>query len=97
MVEAIAKLRKELPRVRLRIAGIGPLLETLRQSVQRMGLSENVEFLGHLNHDTVIAAIIRSGIVALPSITRQAVLPSLKRWLVASLLSLSTTHLPAST
>lgn len=68
LVQAIAKLKKELPRIRLRIAGTGPLLETLRQSVQRMGLSENVEFLGYLNHDSVIAAIIRSRIVALPSI-----------------------------
>ena len=33
-----------------------------------MRLSENVEFLGYLNHDNVIAEIIRSGIVALPSI-----------------------------
>ena len=68
LVEAIAKLRKELPRIRLRIAGTGPLLEDLRQSVRRMKLSENVEFLGYLNHGNVIAEILRSGIVALPSI-----------------------------
>jgi glycosyltransferase involved in cell wall biosynthesis len=68
LVKAIAKLRKESPDVRLRIAGTGPLLETLRLLVQRMGLSQNVEFLGYLNHNNLIAEIIRSGIVALPSI-----------------------------
>jgi glycosyltransferase involved in cell wall biosynthesis len=68
LVKAIAKLRKELPGVRLRIAGTGPLLETLRLLVQRMGLSQNVKFLGYLNHNNLIAEIIRSSIVALPSI-----------------------------
>jgi glycosyltransferase involved in cell wall biosynthesis len=68
LVEAIAKLRRESPGVRLRIAGSGPLLETLRRLVQRMELTQNVEFLGYLNHSNLIAEIIRSGIVALPSI-----------------------------
>jgi len=67
LVEAVARLKRDFPNVRLRIAGIGPLSGTLHELVRRLGLTENVEFLGYLPPDNVVAEIIRSCIVVLPS------------------------------
>ena len=67
LVEAVATLKTDLPGIRLKIAGMGPLLDTLRQVVRKLNLTENVQFLGYLSQDRVIAETIRSGIVALPS------------------------------
>jgi glycosyltransferase involved in cell wall biosynthesis len=68
LIEAVAKLRRHFPDVRLRIIGRGPSLKKLRELVCKLDLNRSVDFLGHLpNHTDVIREIVRSSVVVLPS------------------------------
>lgn len=67
LVEAVARLKRDLRGIRLKIAGTGPLLGTLQQAVRKFDLNQNVQFLGYLSQDSVLAETMRSCIVALPS------------------------------
>jgi glycosyltransferase involved in cell wall biosynthesis len=46
-IEAIEKLRREFPDVKLVVAGSGNFEETLRAKTTELGLEEHVEFLGY--------------------------------------------------
>lgn len=50
-IKAIAILRKSIPKIKLFIAGSGPLLATLEQLVITLDLSNNVQFTGKLAPD----------------------------------------------
>lgn len=69
LLEAARSLKNDFPSIKIKVIGTGPLLDRLRTMVHVSGLSHNVDFLGHLaSHDSVVAEIARSSIVALPSI-----------------------------
>lgn len=70
LLRAIAVLRKSGRRVRLTCYGTGPLLGQLQELVAREGISEDVHFAGHVQHD-VLMQLLRSGsiqLVCVPSI-----------------------------
>ncbi len=46
------RVRKDIPDVLLMIAGEGPALEGLKHRVDKMGMQNNVRFMGYLNRDT---------------------------------------------
>ncbi len=48
LIEAVAILSRDLPHVRLRVAGSGPFEEEAKAKASTMGLDERVEFLGNL-------------------------------------------------
>jgi glycosyltransferase involved in cell wall biosynthesis len=48
LIDAVSCVCKRHPTFRLAIAGQGPLEATLRQQVERLGLTDNVLFLGHV-------------------------------------------------
>ncbi len=52
LLEVAGRVRKDIPDVLLMIAGEGPALEGLKQRVARMGMQNNVRFMGYLNRDT---------------------------------------------
>jgi glycosyltransferase involved in cell wall biosynthesis len=51
-VEAFAELRKRMP-ARMLIAGDGPLRDKVRATINRLGVSGDVEMLGHVPHEEI--------------------------------------------
>lgn len=51
-IEAFAQLRRSMP-ARLVIAGDGPLFKQVSDSVQRLGLTKDVQLLGHVPWDNI--------------------------------------------
>jgi glycosyltransferase involved in cell wall biosynthesis len=68
LIEAAAKLcgRSDLPPFRIRYAGDGPELESLKSQAARYGLGERFRFLGELS--STASEVRRSDIVVVPSI-----------------------------
>jgi 1,2-diacylglycerol 3-alpha-glucosyltransferase len=54
LVKVFAHIRTNLPNAMLVIAGEGPARESLRQLVQRMGLTDDVRFVGYLDRNTTL-------------------------------------------
>lgn len=54
--------------VPLKIAGTGPLEKTLKQTVERYGLTDRIQFLGHLSDSELATAIQHSRFVLVPSL-----------------------------
>lgn len=52
-IEALAKLKPRFPRIKMFIAGSGPLRDELLAQVEHLGLSENVEFTGKLTPEQI--------------------------------------------
>jgi glycosyltransferase involved in cell wall biosynthesis len=67
LIKAISILRIEIPRIRVKVVGTGPLSQRLRERTRALGLSENVQFLGHLSLHDLISQIMRTSTVVLPS------------------------------
>lgn len=69
LIAAVARVRRSLPAVRLKIIGLGPYESALRASAHDAGVSDAVEFVGHVpNHSSVLDVIARSHVFSLPSI-----------------------------
>ncbi|MDQ2930625.1 MAG: glycosyltransferase family 4 protein [Gemmatimonadota bacterium] len=56
LLDALARVREQIPTVRAAFAGAGYFEEELRAQVSRLGLSSNVEFLGELPRESLTAA-----------------------------------------
>jgi len=65
LLEALARVRNELPGVTLELAGEGPLEPDLRATVARLGLGETVAFLGRVAPPAPVYE--RAEIVVVPS------------------------------
>ena len=68
-LEALALVRKRFPGVVLRVAGEGPLLESLRQKAEALGLAGAVEWLGFLNQEALREAMSGAHVFLHPSET----------------------------
>lgn len=66
LVEAAALLRPKCPRLRVAIAGEGPLRRGLQLAVDRLGLREHVTLLGH--RDDVPQLLAAADLFVLPSL-----------------------------
>lgn len=62
-IRALALVRRQVPRARLTVAGIGPELEALRSTAEQEGVADAVSFAGRLDPDA-IAALYRDADVA---------------------------------
>jgi len=65
LLRAFAEAKRELPDLRLEIAGRGPLEPALKALAHELGVSESVRFLGHVS--PIQAAIEGSTVVVVPS------------------------------
>ena len=65
LLRAFAEARRELPDLRLDIAGRGPLEPALRALAKELGVADAITFLGHVS--PVQSAIERSAVVVVPS------------------------------
>jgi 1,2-diacylglycerol 3-alpha-glucosyltransferase len=54
LVNVFADVRRQVPKALLVIAGEGPAREPLRELVARMGLADDVRFVGYLDRDTTL-------------------------------------------
>ena len=66
LLRAMARLRSQGDRLRLRIAGDGPLRQTIDQMIRELGIGEHVEMLGEQAH--TMALMESSSFVVLPSL-----------------------------
>ena len=67
VIEAANMLRKDVPKIKVKLVGTGPLLDRLRSKVRSLGLNDNVRFVGHQPLQGLIREIMTSSVVALPS------------------------------
>ncbi len=65
LLRAFAEARRELPELRLDIAGRGPLEPALKALVRELGIVDAVTFLGHVS--PIQAAIENAAVVVVPS------------------------------
>lgn len=55
------------PKLKLKIAGTGPLLPWIEQYISSRGLQDKVELLGHMGTEALITAIQEASVVVIPS------------------------------
>jgi colanic acid/amylovoran biosynthesis glycosyltransferase len=67
-IRAMAKVVAEFPNLRYQIVGDGPLRRRLQQLTNHLGLGRQVEFLGRLTSNQVVALYATAHIFLLPSI-----------------------------
>ncbi len=67
LLEAVQKLRQEIPSVQLSVLGDGPERKALEQYVRERDLAQHVTFTGWLPNDEVFARLQAATVVAIPS------------------------------
>ncbi len=72
LVEAIAGLRTRVPNVRLVLAGWGDLEGTLRSHASQLSVSDRIQFVGLVPHDTVPGWLAAADVIAVPSVRDEA-------------------------
>ncbi|RJS27326.1 glycosyltransferase family 1 protein [Corallococcus sp. H22C18031201] len=88
LLSAVASLKDRHPRLKLVIAGSGPLSDDIAAQVISLGLSEVVELTGHLSNERMPALLATADAIVLPSYMPGETFP-------ISLLEAMATGLPA--
>jgi|LSQX01.1.fsa_nt_gb glycosyltransferase involved in cell wall biosynthesis len=68
LIRAMKIVKKQIPDVKLYIAGSGPQEDELKRLVSKLKLSQNVEFLGYLNDQSKYGYLKSIDIVVVPSL-----------------------------
>ena len=68
LLAAMARIVRDLPSARLVVAGDGPERGALEREVDRLGLREHVEMVGHLAADVLEQALAPAWVQAVPSL-----------------------------
>jgi glycosyltransferase involved in cell wall biosynthesis len=68
LIDALAELPSHLSRVRLWVAGDGPIRGGLEDQARRLGLADRVEFLGHLPREEIERRFASISIQVVPSV-----------------------------
>jgi glycosyltransferase involved in cell wall biosynthesis len=61
LIDVLQRVRQRLPQVLMIVAGEGPALPHLRQRVARLGLQDNIRFLGYLSRNGELQACYACG------------------------------------
>ena len=67
-LEAAARIREELPRLKVLVVGQGHWEPKLREAVARLGLNDTVELLGFVSEEAKHEILARSWALAMPSL-----------------------------
>ncbi|MBP9749829.1 MAG: glycosyltransferase family 4 protein [Candidatus Pacebacteria bacterium] len=67
-IEALVRVRKDVPDARLIVAGTGTYVGDLRAHALRCGVAEQVDFVGHKNVDELYTLYKESAVVVVPSV-----------------------------
>lgn len=68
LLDAVARVRRDVPGVRLVVAGDGPASPALRARADRLGLGDQVEWRGHLERPEMERAMAPVWVQAVPSV-----------------------------
>ena len=68
LLESIKQVKKDIPSIKLYVAGKGKLLEEYKELAKELGVEKNVEFLGFVTDEDLIKYYNQSEIFVLPSI-----------------------------
>ncbi len=71
-IEAVSLISKKYPQIKLIIAGDGPAKDELIKKTKKLGIENNVDFLGWINPDEIPNIINKSSIVIVPSRWKEA-------------------------
>ncbi|MDD5473290.1 MAG: glycosyltransferase family 4 protein [Candidatus Methanoperedens sp.] len=69
LLEAMKLVKKEIPRVKLKVGGTGKLLGYYKRKAASMGLGNNVEFLGYVPNEKIPWCYRNCNLFVLPSIS----------------------------
>lgn len=69
LLEAFAKVREQITNAKLVIIGDGPLKESLQLQSERLGIKNDVMFLGMQPNNVVVDWVKKAALMAVPSIT----------------------------
>lgn len=67
IIRALPSIIERVPEVFLKIIGSGDALDELRALAQSLGVSERVEFTGHVSHEDKVRLVTESWVVVNPS------------------------------
>ena len=68
LLKAFRLVNKEMPEIRLKIIGNGPLLKYIIKFSRRFGLEERIIVMGNINNERVIKEISEANMVVIPSL-----------------------------
>lgn len=80
LINAIKILKIEIPDIKLKLAGIGPLKEKIKQIIKKDKLSNNISVLGQVLGIDLIRLYKSSSILVLPSVYEGQSLALLEAW-----------------
>ncbi len=65
MIEAMPKLKQDLPNIKLRIIGDGPESPSLKRLAAEKNVSDRIEFMGFIEDDARVARLVAEGAVGI--------------------------------
>lgn len=80
LIKAIAKVKKEIPDIRLRVVGDGPQKEEINKLIRQQALESSVELLGEIDGSSLVKLYKSSHLFILPSIYEGQPLTLLEAW-----------------
>jgi len=67
LLRSIALLRSKFPKIKLTVAGSGPLADKLQMLSRKLGIVDNIDFRGYMSRRDLMTVVNGSSIVVLPS------------------------------
>ncbi len=68
LIKAMAEVKKEIPDIKLSLTGAeNAQTSALKKLTNELGLSENIQFVGHINHSQIYAFIKEHDFMVMPS------------------------------
>ncbi|RYJ08643.1 glycosyltransferase family 1 protein [Halogeometricum borinquense] len=80
LVDAFSRVESEFPESKLRIVGMGPEQENLKEQAESLGLDNRVVFEGRVSDDAVPRCYASAGLFVLPSVWEGHPLTLLEAW-----------------
>ena len=68
LIEAMALVKEDFPKVSLDVCGKGPLEAKVRSLISKLSLKDNVRIHGYVSDEFLIEKIIRATVIVLPSL-----------------------------
>lgn len=68
LIRAAAALIRDVPELRLRLVGDGPLRSSLEELAANLGVEAHIQFLGQLSHEETLDVIKSARVLCLPSV-----------------------------
>lgn len=77
LIKSVAKVKESKENIKVAIGGTGPQKEELEELTKRLGLEQNIKFLGYVNDENLLLNYNQSKIAIFPSYAREGVLTTM--------------------